>query len=114
MSGSPASTSLSTRSISGASPTTGSASSGEGHAAAMSSSTLRYMAGRIAWLLVVQWAVTTITFVLIFVIPSDPVRAIVGGHAPASVVATIRRQYGFDAPVLVQYGRFWGRLVQGN
>jgi ABC-type dipeptide/oligopeptide/nickel transport system permease component len=80
----------------------------------MSSFTLRYMAGRIVWLLVVLWAVTTITFVLIFVIPSDPVRAIVGGHAPASVVATIRHQYGFDAPVLVQYGRFWGRLVQGN
>lgn len=66
------------------------------------------------WFAIVLWAIISITFLLIFVVPADPVEAITGGHAPPSVVANIRHQYGFDAPVWVQYGRFWMRLVHGD
>ncbi len=75
---------------------------------------LRYLGRRLAWLAVVLWAVVTITFLLIFVVPSDPVRAVTGGHAPPDVVASIRHQYGFDQPLLIQYGRFWSRLGRGD
>ena len=60
------------------------------------------------------WAVVTITFLIIYVAPADPVRAVTGGHVPADVVANIRHQYGFDRPIWVQYARFWQRLAHGD
>jgi peptide/nickel transport system permease protein len=75
---------------------------------------LRHLGRRLAWLVVVLWAVVTITFMLIFVVPSDPVRAVTGGHAPPEVVANVRHQYGFDRPIWVQYGRFWERVAHGD
>lgn len=73
-----------------------------------------YVRRRVLWLVVVLWAVVTVTFLLIYIIPTDPIQAVTGGHAPAEVVENIRRQYGFDDPIWVQYLRFWERLAHGN
>jgi peptide/nickel transport system permease protein len=44
----------------------------------------------------------TVTFFIGRVVPIDPVLAIVGDRAPASVVAAARAQYGFDLPIWQQ------------
>jgi peptide/nickel transport system permease protein len=73
-----------------------------------------YLAGRLAWVAIALWAIVTITFLLIYVIPGDPVSAIIGGRASGPVLKAVQHQYGFDQPLLVQYGRFWRHLLQGD
>ena len=74
---------------------------------------LRRLAGGIG----VLWAVATIVFVAIRLIPGDPALAILGGpgsQASAEAVDAVRREYGLDRSVLVQYAVFLGRLVTGH
>lgn len=71
---------------------------------------VRRLAGGIG----VLWAVATIVFVAIRLIPGDPALAILGGpgsQASAEAVARVRHEYGLDQPVLVQYAVFLGRLA---
>ena len=75
---------------------------------------LRYLGKRLVWLAIVLWAVVTITFLIIYVAPADPVQAVTGGRVPPDVVASIRHQYGFDRPLWAQYYRFWERLAHGD
>ncbi|GAB1477852.1 ABC transporter permease [Paracoccaceae bacterium] len=58
--------------------------------------------------------VSFITFVLLFVLPADPVRQIAGRAATAATVENIRQQLGLDQPFVVQYGRYLWNLVQGD
>ncbi len=58
--------------------------------------------------------VSFITFVLLYVLPADPVRQIAGRSATAETVESIRRQLGLDQPFLVQYGRYLWNLAQGD
>lgn len=63
------------------------------------------------------WAVATVVFVAIRLIPGDPALAILGGpgsQASAAAVAHVRQEYGLDRPVVVQYLVFLGRLVRGD
>ncbi|MFJ3384165.1 MULTISPECIES: ABC transporter permease [unclassified Curtobacterium] len=65
----------------------------------------------------VLWAVATIVFVAIRLIPGDPALAVLGGpgsQASAAAVAQVRADYGFDRPVVVQYAVFLGRLATGQ
>jgi ABC-type dipeptide/oligopeptide/nickel transport system permease component len=65
----------------------------------------------------VLWAVATIVFVAIRLIPGDPAQAILGGpgsQASAAAVEHVRIEYGLDRPVLVQYLVFLGRLAIGR
>lgn len=67
--------------------------------------------------LLVLWAVATLTFFALRLMPGDPVLAILGGTTgnptPEAIEAT-RREYGLDKPLPVQYVLYLGRLVQGD
>ncbi len=73
--------------------------------------------GRLAGGIGVLWAVATIVFVAIRLIPGDPALAILGGpgsQASAAAVDQVRHEYGLDRPLLVQYAVFLGRLATGQ
>ncbi len=53
-------------------------------------------------------------FVLVQVAPGDPARVLAGPMAPPEVVATIRERMGLDDPIVVQFMRYMGRLMQGD
>jgi ABC-type dipeptide/oligopeptide/nickel transport system permease component len=56
------------------------------------------------------WAVMTLVFFSVRLIPGDPVEVeLAGVHASAATVAHVRHELGLDQPLVVQYGRF---LVQ--
>ncbi len=55
-----------------------------------------------------------VTFFIGRVMPIDPVLAIVGDRAPASVVAAARQQYGFDLPVWQQFLFYVQKALQGD
>ena len=66
---------------------------------------------RVAWSAAVVWAVVSIAFAVNVLLPGDPARMVAGPQARPADVARIRGQLGLDRPPLVQYARFWGRLV---
>jgi peptide/nickel transport system permease protein len=74
----------------------------------------RLILRRLVFVVFVLWGVTLLTFFLSRVAPGDPARLIAGPHANADALANIRKLYGLDKPVWVQYGRYMGDLVQGN
>jgi peptide/nickel transport system permease protein len=56
----------------------------------------------------------TIVFILMFIVPGDPARLLMGQHGDEQTLATIRHELGLDRPVYIQYIRFIGRLVHGD
>jgi peptide/nickel transport system permease protein len=74
----------------------------------------RLLIRRLFFLVFVLWGVTLVTFFLARVAPGDPARLIAGPHANADALAHIRRIYGLDRPLLVQYGKFMADLAHGN
>ena len=75
---------------------------------------LRYLARRVVGFVSVLLMMSFIVFCLQSIIPADPARAMAGPMAPAATLDTIRHELGLDDPVVVQYGRFLLRLVQGD
>ena len=64
---------------------------------------------RLMLTLPVLWLVVTVVFLLIHLVPGDPVVQMLGEGATASDVSALRHAYGLDAPLRVQYGRYlWG------
>ncbi len=66
---------------------------------------------RLLWALIVVIGVGTVAFILARKLPGDPVRMLVGPQASSKDIDRARRIYGLDRPVLVQYFRFWHRLI---
>jgi len=65
----------------------------------------------------VLWAVATVTFFAIRLIPGDPAEAILGGpgsQASAAALARARADYGLDQPLFVQYLQYLGRMLRGD
>jgi peptide/nickel transport system permease protein len=72
------------------------------------------VARRLLALLPVALVVATVAFVLIHLAPGDPASIIAGPDASPEDVQKIARQLGLDAPLHIQLGRFYFRLVQGD
>ncbi|MFF2273972.1 ABC transporter permease [Agromyces sp. NPDC058136] len=65
----------------------------------------------------VLWAVATLTFFAIRLIPGDPAQAILGGpgsQASQEALDQVRRDYGLDQPLVLQYFAMLGRLITGD
>ena len=63
------------------------------------------------------WAVATVTFFAVRLIPGDPAEAILGGpgsQTSPEALAAVRAEYGLDQPLLVQYLQQVGRLATGD
>ena len=75
---------------------------------------LRFAVRRIALMILVLLGVTLITFVLTHVVPVNPVLALVGDHAPESVVEQARHSFGLDQPLPVQFLLYLNGLLHGN
>ena len=73
-----------------------------------------FLLRRIAWGALVVWLVATLVFVVYFAVPRDVARLIAGRQASEETLTVVRARLGLDQPILVQYGRFIGRLVQGD
>ena len=79
----------------------------------------RYLVKRILQSIVVLWGTFTISFVILYLVPGDPVEIMLGGAGGVSTatpqqIAAIRAQYGFNQPVIVQYFDRLGSAVRGD
>jgi peptide/nickel transport system permease protein len=74
----------------------------------------RYLAGRLAQVVLVLLGVTIATFGLLHLVPGNPARTLLGVHATPHEVAVLDREWGLARPLPVQYASYLDRLLHGN
>jgi ABC-type dipeptide/oligopeptide/nickel transport system permease component len=62
----------------------------------------------------VIWLVVSIVFLLIHLVPGDPILQMLGEGAPAADVAATRHAYGLDEPLSQQYLHYWKGVLRGD
>jgi peptide/nickel transport system permease protein len=75
---------------------------------------LRFVVRRILLVVPVLFGLLVLTFVLVRIVPNDPASALAGQNATPQQVAEIRTKYGFDRPLLVQFGVYLRQAAQGD
>jgi len=75
---------------------------------------LLYLLRRVLYALPIALAVSLVCFLLVHIAPGDPINAIVPADAPQEVVDQIKREYGLDKPLPVQFGLWLSHVVQGD
>ncbi|MGA7832867.1 MAG: ABC transporter permease [Terracidiphilus sp.] len=69
---------------------------------------------RLALTLPVVWLVVSLVFLLIHIVPGDPILQMLGeGASPADIVA-MRHKIGLDLPLHQQYIHYWTGVVHGD
>lgn len=69
---------------------------------------------RILVVLPVLWVVISVVFLLIHLVPGDPIVQMLGEGATASDISSLRHAYGVDAPIGVQYTRYWRGVLHAD
>src|SRR6187431_1385370 len=76
---------------------------------------LRFILTRVSLAIPTFIGLTLLVFVLVRLIPGDPIETMAGERGIDPVRhAQLRQDYGFDRPVLVQYGLYLSRLLHGD
>jgi peptide/nickel transport system permease protein len=77
----------------------------------------RYLARRLGQAVFVLWAAFTVSFVILYALPSDPVAIMSGGDAtdiPPAMLDALRHEYGLDQPLWRQYLGQLGDVLHGD
>lgn len=76
---------------------------------------LRFILMRILWTLPVIAAILVADFLLIHLVPGDPITAQMGDFPfPPAYVAELRARYGLDQPLVLQLFYYIGNLLRGD
>jgi oligopeptide transport system permease protein len=75
----------------------------------------RYIARRLLLTIPVLIGASFLIFAMVYALPGDPIRAL-GGDRPLSpaVVAQLRDEFNLNDPLVVQYVKYLGDLLQGD
>jgi ABC-type dipeptide/oligopeptide/nickel transport system permease component len=74
----------------------------------------RYLLQRVLYTAPVVWLVVSVVFLLIHLVPGDPILQMLGEGAPAADVQATRHAYGLDAPLTEQYLHYWKGVLHGD
>ncbi|HEY4028537.1 MAG TPA: ABC transporter permease [Candidatus Dormibacteraeota bacterium] len=75
---------------------------------------MRFLAARLAQLVVVLLAVSAVSFLLLNQLPGNPVVALLGPAATPQAVAQLTRQLGLDRPAWLRYFIWLGNALRGD
>jgi ABC-type dipeptide/oligopeptide/nickel transport system permease component len=75
---------------------------------------LRAIITRALYTLPVLWLVVSVVFLLIHLVPGDPILQMLGEGAPATDIAAVRHAYGLDVPLGQQYVHYWKGVLHGD
>ncbi len=73
---------------------------------------IKYALTRILLTIPMIFILLTIVFLVLRVMPGDPVSAMLGDHAPERVIEQKRKELGLDKPIPVQYVEYIGQLLR--
>ena len=74
----------------------------------------RYLLRRLAESVVTFILVTIVVFLGVRALPGDPARALAGEESNPEVLTEIRRSFGLDQPIPVQYVKYVGNALSGD
>lgn len=74
----------------------------------------RYVATRLLYTIPVVWLVVSVVFLLIHLVPGDPIQQMLGEGASAADMQAARHAYGLDVPVGRQYINYWKGVLRGD
>jgi len=75
---------------------------------------IRHILRRVLYTLPALWLILTMVFLMIHIVPGDPVLQMLGQDARAEDLALLRHSLGLDQPLSVQYGRYLEGLARGD
>ena len=75
---------------------------------------MRSILTRLALTLPVGWLVVSLVFLLIHLIPGDPIQMMLGDGASPADIDSLRHQYGLDLPLFTQYLHYWSGILHGD
>ncbi|PWL18907.1 ABC transporter permease [Falsochrobactrum shanghaiense] len=73
-----------------------------------------FLIKRLGFAALTLFSVLTLVFLIVRILPGDPVLVILGDQASPASVAALRERLGLDQPLLVQYVQFLWNVVQGD
>ncbi len=73
-----------------------------------------YIKRRLFTLIPVVLGVVTAVFLIIHLVPGDPVVLMLGQNAQPADIEALRTQLGLNDPLYVQYFTFWSKILSGN
>ena len=73
-----------------------------------------YLTKRLLLIIPTLLGAAALVFVIMRVIPGDPVSASLGGRVPQEEVDRIREELGYNRPILQQYVEYLGDVVRGD
>ncbi len=75
---------------------------------------LRYLGRRLLYTLPVIWLVVSAVFLLIHIVPGDPIQQMLGEGAASADIEKARHDYGLDIPLGQQYLNYWKGVLRGD
>ncbi|HUK88693.1 MAG TPA: ABC transporter permease, partial [Terriglobales bacterium] len=75
---------------------------------------LRYLARRLLYMVPVVWLVVSAVFLLIHLVPGDPIQQMLGEGAASADIQATRHAYGLDQPLSQQYLGYWKGVLHGD
>ena len=75
---------------------------------------LRYISTRLLYTIPVLWLVVSVVFLLIHLVPGDPIQQMLGENASSTDIQTARHTYGLDIPIGRQYLNYWKGVLRGD
>jgi peptide/nickel transport system permease protein len=74
----------------------------------------RYITSRLLYTIPVLWLVVSVVFLLIHLVPGDPIQQMLGEGATAGDIQALRHAYGLDVPIGRQYMNYWKGVLHGD
>ena len=73
-----------------------------------------YLIRRALGAVLVMWAVATLVFFMLRLVPGDPIGAMLFDVGDAQAIEDLRRKLGLDQPIYVQYFKWFWLTLQGD
>ena len=73
-----------------------------------------YLLRRLIWLPIVIWAVSSMTFLALRIVPGNPIQTVQNQVMDKSQLAQVEAVWGLDRPISEQYVSFLAKLIRGD
>lgn len=73
-----------------------------------------YIIRRLLYAVPIALGVSIVCFALVYIAPGDPLQTLLPEDASAETIAMVRKAYGFDKPIPVQYMIWLGKVLTGD
>lgn len=73
-----------------------------------------YLVRRLLGATLVMFAVATLVFFMLRIVPGDPIAAMLADAGGAEEIAALKQKLGLDQPLFVQYVKWFANMTQGD